>query len=516
VTGISHCSSTYVQGTPKYGKGEIARLLQRNGASFNAATFARLYELLGRSSRRTASSWRWRSEAVHDERGDPEEEHGSKYGGPFSGSSETRTIRTGPLHGTLRQGLSARPITGRHRVAKRRSRRSKRSRSRPLRRYYVPKQRPVVIVGTWRRPRPSRSCGNTSAPSRGARSRRRSDGGASAVGERRFQDAEARGPVPGRLQGPAAHDADTNALDGWAWSWLWEGLAPVSGLVEGTSPRKPKWRRNGARSPPGFIAEATGLPAWRSTGGAGAARGAEGMKAEPPSQAELSRAKKQLQASFIYPGLRSEPGPNNGVLPTVGHTDTWTPTSNRDREGSFRGYPAGGAISRRGRPTIGDYDPLDAVPRGETAVRPGPTEGPRRAAGREPYGARYLAARRRGPHHAGHRAARFELPNGLVVISGRIIANPTVAIQGLVKAGAIYDPPGKRRARRPCGGDGSTGAPRIARPWSKPKRWRASPRASASMAGPETATFSGTALAGGHGTVLGAWPTRSRNPAFAE
>src|SRR5437667_6001745 len=38
-TGISHLLEHMMfKGTPKHGKGEIARLLQRNGASFNAAT----------------------------------------------------------------------------------------------------------------------------------------------------------------------------------------------------------------------------------------------------------------------------------------------------------------------------------------------------------------------------------------------------------------------------------------------------------------------------------------------
>jgi len=38
---------------------------------------------------------------------------------------------------------------------------------------------------------------------------------------------------------------------------------------------------------------------------------------------------------------------------------------------------------------------------------------------------------------------REVLPNGLVLIVRENHANPTVALQGLVKAGAIFDPPGR-------------------------------------------------------------------------
>src|SRR2546426_7019059 len=49
-TGISHLLEHMMfKGTPRYGKGEIARLLQRNGASFNAGTsldYTNYYEVL--------------------------------------------------------------------------------------------------------------------------------------------------------------------------------------------------------------------------------------------------------------------------------------------------------------------------------------------------------------------------------------------------------------------------------------------------------------------------------------
>ena len=40
-------------------------------------------------------------------------------------------------------------------------------------------------------------------------------------------------------------------------------------------------------------------------------------------------------------------------------------------------------------------------------------------------------------------ARRFALANGLTLIVRRNAANPTIALQGLVKAGGIFDPPGK-------------------------------------------------------------------------
>ncbi len=44
---------------------------------------------------------------------------------------------------------------------------------------------------------------------------------------------------------------------------------------------------------------------------------------------------------------------------------------------------------------------------------------------------------------AGPRPARAALSNGLVVVLRENHANPTVAVQGLVRAGGIYDPPGR-------------------------------------------------------------------------
>src|SRR6185503_17896791 len=38
-------------------------------------------------------------------------------------------------------------------------------------------------------------------------------------------------------------------------------------------------------------------------------------------------------------------------------------------------------------------------------------------------------------------ARRFVLSNGLTLIVRRNAANPTIALQGLVKAGSIFDPP---------------------------------------------------------------------------
>jgi zinc protease len=106
-----------------------------------------------------------------------------------------------------------------------------------------------------------------------------------------------------------------------------------------------------------------------------------------------------------------------------------------------------------------------------------------------------------------------ELPNGLVVVLHRNHSNPTVAIQGLVKAGAIFDPPGKS-------GLSSFVAAMLDRGTTERTAFQqaeALESLGASLhfdAGAETVTFSGNALSEDIGTVLGVLADALRNPAF--
>ena len=112
------------------------------------------------------------------------------------------------------------------------------------------------------------------------------------------------------------------------------------------------------------------------------------------------------------------------------------------------------------------------------------------------------------------RPARIELPNGLVLILKENHANPTLAIQGFVKAGAIFDPPRKS-------GLSSFVASMLDRGTTNRTAYeqaRALEDIGASLhfdSGPETVTFSGHALSGDLGAVLGVLADALRHPAFA-
>lgn len=111
------------------------------------------------------------------------------------------------------------------------------------------------------------------------------------------------------------------------------------------------------------------------------------------------------------------------------------------------------------------------------------------------------------------RPTRVELPNGLVVIFRQNHLNPTVAIQGLVNAGAIYDPAGK---------SGLSGfvSSMLDRGTTKRTAFRQAETLEglgASLhfeAGPETIGFSASALSEDTGTVLEVLGDALRNPAF--
>jgi len=111
------------------------------------------------------------------------------------------------------------------------------------------------------------------------------------------------------------------------------------------------------------------------------------------------------------------------------------------------------------------------------------------------------------------RPTRAELPNGLVVVCHENHANPTVAIHGLVKAGAIFDPFEKSGLSSFVTAmlDRGTGD-RTAF-----QQAEALEDVGASLhfdAGPETITFSGNALSEDTGTVLDVLADALQNPAF--
>ncbi len=113
------------------------------------------------------------------------------------------------------------------------------------------------------------------------------------------------------------------------------------------------------------------------------------------------------------------------------------------------------------------------------------------------------------------RAARAELSNGLVVIFHENHANPTVSIQGLVKAGALFDP------ARTSGLSSFVASmlDRGTRTRTAYQQAEALESIGASMhfdSGPETVTFSGDSLSEDLGTVLSVLADALRHPAFAQ
>jgi zinc protease len=110
---------------------------------------------------------------------------------------------------------------------------------------------------------------------------------------------------------------------------------------------------------------------------------------------------------------------------------------------------------------------------------------------------------------------RAELPNGLVVILHENHANPTVAIHGVVKAGAIFDPPG-------LAGLSSFVASMLDRGTRHRTAFQqaeALESLGASLhfdSGPEATTFSGNALSEDLDSVLDVLADALRNPAFTE
>ena len=111
------------------------------------------------------------------------------------------------------------------------------------------------------------------------------------------------------------------------------------------------------------------------------------------------------------------------------------------------------------------------------------------------------------------RPTRAELPNGLVVLFHENHLNPTVAIQGLVKAGAIFDPPSQS-------GLSSFVASMLDRGTTNRTAFEqadALERIGASLhfdPGPETVTFSGNALSEDLDQVLEVLADALQRPAF--
>jgi len=121
--------------------------------------------------------------------------------------------------------------------------------------------------------------------------------------------------------------------------------------------------------------------------------------------------------------------------------------------------------------------------------------------------------RQAGLESTATQAVRLVLPNGLTIIVRENHANPTVALHGLVKAGAIFDPPGKSGLGTFTGGMLDQGT----RTHTAFEQASAIESLGASLrfeGGSETVTFHGTMLSEDLEAVLAALADALRNPVF--
>jgi zinc protease len=181
------------------------------------------------------------------------------------------------------------------------------------------------------------------------------------------------------------------------------------------------------------------------------------LKREPITAQELARAKKQVEASFIYSkdSIRSL-AQQLGYFNTVAsHTylDTYV-----ERVRAITAADVQRVASKyliEDARTVGWYDPIASAP-GDRGGAGGGGSGSAGDAGSGDGGSvggaalpskfvEHYRATEEGTASLPKtsEARRFALSNGLTLIVRRNPANPTIALQGLVKAGGIFDPPTK-------------------------------------------------------------------------
>lgn len=480
ITGISHLLEHMMfKGTPTYGKGEISRLLQKNGATFNAGTsldYTTYFEVLA-SDRLEMAMKIEADRMVHATI--PDDEHRLEM---TVVRSELERNEDNPHRAlyleAMAQAFKAHPyhwptIGWRTDVEQ--------IRTSQIRDYYashyMPNNATVVVVGDV----------NTQAALAmvkryfGAVPKGTDPPPVTTVeppqmGERRFK---IRKPGDTRYllaawRNPAVTHPDTYALDVLGII-LGHGQTSrlYQALVEKKLAAEVDASNDNGRDPLLFNAQATAAP------GVGLDRleaalldEVERLKSEPVTAKELERAKKQVEASFIYSkdsirSLAQQLGYYNTVA-SWRYLDTYVErvravttadlqrvartylTENSRTVGWYDPTPEGQADAGDGAPAeaagaatpsrwVDHYRPgdaADALPGLPASVSEAmPDE---RAMNAAAPGA--AAAAPAGVMH-GAAPDRTVLPNGLTLIVRNNPANPTISLQGLVKAGGIYDPP---------------------------------------------------------------------------
>jgi zinc protease len=472
ITGISHLLEHMMfKGTPTYGKGEIAKLLQKNGASFNAGTsldYTNYFEVL--ASDRLELAMKIESDRmVHATI--PEEEHRLEMTVVRSEleRNEDNPERALYIEG-MAQAFKAHPyhwptIGWRTDVEQ--------IRTSQIRDYYkshyMPNNATVVVVGDVDKDAVLAMVKrHFAAIPRGIDPAPVTTVEPPQMGERRFKirkPGDTRYFFAGYRNAPLSH-ADTYALDVLG---IILGAGQTSRLYQALVEKKVATEVDASnetgRDPMLFMVQATAA-AGSSLDQVEAALGAEidRLKREPVTAKELARAKKQVEAGFVYSkdSIRS-------LAQQLGYYNTvasWRYLSNYlDRVRAVTAADlqrvAATYLTENSR-TVGWYDPSEEAqasgggrPDGASSVatpsrwvehyRPEGWSSDAPAVGVDatapsatPATAPAGAARVKGaPPY------RTVLPNGLTLIVRRNSANPTISLQGLVRAGGIFDPPAK-------------------------------------------------------------------------
>ncbi len=308
VTGISHLLEHMMfKGTPKYGKGEISRLLQKNGASFNAGTsidYTNYYEVLAADRLELAmevEADRMTNALI------PEEEHRLEMTVVRSELERNEDNPHRALYSELfAQAFKAHPyhwptIGWRSDVEA--------IRTRQIRDYYeahyMPNNATAVVVGDVDRDRAMALVEKHF----GSIARGREPDPVVTVeppqqGERRFK---LQRPGDTRYLMVAYPNPTLVHLDNYALDILGMILGHgktsrlYQALVEGALATEAEAQNETARDPFLFIVEATAAPGVTLDALESALlTQVERLRKEAPSKAELDRARKRIQASFIY------------------------------------------------------------------------------------------------------------------------------------------------------------------------------------------------------------------------
>lgn len=470
ITGISHLLEHMMfKGTPTYGKGEISKILQKNGATFNAGTsldYTNYFEVLA-SDRLEMAMKIEADRMVHATI--PDEEHRLEM---TVVRSELERNEDNPHRAlyleAMSQAFKAHPyhwptIGWRSDVEQ--------IRTSQIRDYYsshyMPNNATVVVVGDIE---PAATLAMVkryfaSIP-RGQDPPPVTTVEPPQMGERRFK---IRKPGDTRYllvawRNPAVTHPDTYALDVLG---IILGHGQTSRLYQGLVEKKlaadADASNDNGRDPLLFNAQATAAPGVELDRlEAALLAEVDRLQREPVTAKELERAKRQVEASFIYSkdsirSLAQQLGYYNTVA-SWRYLDTYVERIRAVTAGDLQRV-ARTYLTENSR-TVGWYDPTHEEQAAAGTGAPAQAAGgaaparwvdPYRPEGAFEAEAAGLAAAGAGAAAvAGGSAARASaapfrtvLPNGLTLIVRRNSANPTISLQGLVRAGGIYDPPGR-------------------------------------------------------------------------